>query len=67
MGDGNAKGFLALPSRGLDTDPNIEEAVNSFSIIVVILLVCMVMFRMAAMMMKSLTWHKSRPVEEALL
>ena len=30
MGDGNAKGFLALPSRGLDTDPNIEEAVNSF-------------------------------------
>ena len=26
-GDGNAKGFRALPSRGLDTDPNIEEAV----------------------------------------
>ena len=27
-GDGNAKGFRALPSRGLDTDPNIEEAVG---------------------------------------
>ena len=60
MGDGNAKGFLALPSRGLDTDPNIEEAVNSFSIIVIVsLLVWMVIIRMAVMMMKSLTWHKS--------
>ena len=59
MGDGNAKGFLALPSRGLDTDPNIEEAVNSFSIIVTSLLVWMVIIRMAVMMMKSLTWHKS--------
>ena len=25
-GDGNAKGFLELPSRGLDTEPNIEDA-----------------------------------------
>ena len=59
MGDGNAKGFLALPSRGLDTDPNIEEAVNSFSIIVTSLLVWMMMIGMAVMIMKSLTWHKS--------
>ena len=55
MGDGNAKGFLALPSRGLDTDPNIEEAVNYFSIIVTSLLVWMVIIWMAAMMTKSLT------------
>ena len=57
-----------FPHEGLTLTRTLRRLWILFSIIVIVsLLVWMVIIRMAVMMMKSLTWHKSWPVEEALL